>query len=189
MPSGELPSAEELHDAIENSDKSRVRDIRDDLVEDEEIKLRERGINPYYSEKSEDHSFCQFTYRGDRENSTTTWDGVSSDTDTEADDTPVQPLVFYFDNGQYAYSIENYLRKKWIPNFIGQITKGEDLYETSEDLGYTQQDMTDLYNKYEYISKFKFDPVEGNKLDEDSPLAKAMNQLTEQTSGQTFSGG
>lgn len=49
--------------------------------------------------------------------------------------------------------------------------------------------MTDLYNKYEYISKFKFGPVEGNKLNEDSPLAKAMNQLTEQTSSQTFSGG
>lgn len=97
LPSGELPSAEELRDAIENSDKSRVRDIRDDLVEDEEIKLRERGINPYYSQKPDSHSFCQFTYRGDRENSTTTWDGISSDTDTEADDTPVQPLVFYFD--------------------------------------------------------------------------------------------
>lgn len=181
---GQLPSPKELHKAIDR--QPQVRDKKSVVKGEDPVELMEMGMNSYYSDRHDDHSFCQFTYVGTRGDSAPHWDG--DEIQTQADSRPVRPLVYYFKNGQFAYTPETPLAQGWIPNFIGSKTSvGESV--DREFSSYTSDDMQSFYENHEYVSKLKFGAAGDGQLDDSSEVTRALNELAEKTSSQEFSGG
>lgn len=185
LPESTLPTPEELHDAIDDEFRVRAEKV---VVEDEDsVELEEKGLNSYYSDVHDETSFCQFTYVSDKENSATIRDG--DEMVVAPDNQPIQPLVFYFQNGQFAYETKQGLVKHWIPQFIGN------RMDTEVDGNYTfdsfsQGDMLDYYQSQDEISVFKFGSSDNDdEFESESDLAKALNELAEEVANQEFSGG
>jgi hypothetical protein len=142
-------------------------------------------MNSYYSDSHDEYSFCQFTYVSDKENSAVVRDG--DELKVAPDDQPVRPLVFYFQNGQFAYETEQGLVKHWIAQFIGERTDSnvEGNYAFDD---FSQETMNEFYQNQSEISVFKFGSTE-EEFDDESDLANALNELAEEVASQEFSGG
>ena len=183
VPQSELPTPEELHDAID--DTFRVRNKKVVVEGEDPVELEEKGMNSYYSDARNEYAYCQFTYISDKEDSATVREG--DELKVAPDDQPVRPLVFYFNNGQFAYESEQGLIKHWIPNFIGERTDTdiEGKYHFNE---FSQATMRDFYDNRDEISVFRFGSTE-EEFDDDSTLARALNELAEEVASQEFSGG
>ncbi|CQH60023.1 uncharacterized protein HHUB_3115 [Halobacterium hubeiense] len=183
LPDDELPTPEELHNAIDDTWRERTKKT---IVEGEDpVSLEEKGRNSYYSDSHDEYSFCQFTYVSDKENSATVRDG--DDLKVAPDDQPVRPLVFYFKNGQFAYESERGLIKHWIPQFIGERTgvEVENNYTFDE---FSQETMEWFYDDRDEITVFRFG-ANDEEFDTDSDIARALNELATEVSSQEFSGG
>ncbi|RLM89903.1 hypothetical protein [Haloarcula sp. Atlit-7R] len=184
LPENERPDPEELHTAID--DTFRVRSERVVVEGEDPVELEEKGSNPYLSTDHDEFSFCYFYYISDKEDSQTVRDGDEL-TERRSEEV-VQPRVFYFQNGMFAYESEQGLVKHWIPNYIGERTEVEvagnyDFYD------FPQEMMKDFYDSRDHISVFRFGAPEDGEFEGDSPLAQALNELTEDVESQEFSGG
>lgn len=183
LPEEKHPTPEELHNAIDDTWRKRSEKT---LVEGENpVPLDEKGMNSYYSDSHNDHSFCQFTYVSDKENSATVRDG--DELKIAPDDQPVRPIVFYFKNGQFAYESVQSLIEHWIPQFIGKRTN-IDVQNNYTINKFSQDTMESFYDKCDEITLFKFGSA-GEELDGDSEVARALNELATKVSSQEFSGG
>ncbi|WP_156037885.1 hypothetical protein [Haloferax prahovense] len=183
LPEENLPTPEELHNLIDNTWRKRSEKT---VVEGEDpIALEHKGMNSYHSDSHGDHSFCQFTYISDKENSATVRDG--DELKVAPDDQPVRPIVFYFKNGQFAYEPEQGLVKHWIPQFILEQTGVEvdSDYSFSE---FSQETMRDFYDNRDEITVFRFGSTD-EEFESDSDIARALNELTSEVASQEFSGG
>lgn len=184
LPNGQRPDPEELHDAIDDS--FRVRSERVVVEGEDPVELEEKGMNPYLSADHEEFSFCFFYYISDKEDSQTVRDG---DELTERhNEEVVQPRVFYFQNGMFAYESEQGLVKHWIPNYIGERT-GVEVAGNYDFYDFSQEMMKDFYDNRDHISVFRFGAPEEGEFGSGSPLAQALNELTEDVESQEFSGG
>jgi hypothetical protein len=178
-----LPTPEELDNAIDDEFRVRGEKI---VVEDEDpVELEEKGLNSYYSDIHDEYSFCQFTYVSDKENSATVREG--DEVKVAPDNQPVQPLVFYFRNGQFAYEAKQGLVNHWIPQFIGSITNTE-MENNYRFNNFPQDIMKEYYRSRDEISIFKFGSSE-EEFNTESDLANALNELAEKVANQEFSGG
>lgn len=182
LPEEELPTPTELNDAID--DTWRERDKKPVVEGEDPVSLEEKGMNSYLDNSKEDHSFCQFTYVSDKENSATVREG--DNLKVAPDDQPVRPLAFYFKNGQFAYESEDGLNRHWIPQFIGERT--DVTVESPTFYDFSQQIMRDFYDTRDEITLFKFGSTD-KELNTDSDIARALNELANEVSSQEFSGG
>ncbi|MFC6961475.1 hypothetical protein [Halocatena marina] len=181
-PEDELPTPRDLYDAID--DTFRTRDDGAIVVEGEApIPLDEKGMDPYYSNEHGDHSFCQFTYVAEKENSATVRDG--NEVKVAKDEQPATLSVFYFRNGQFAYEPTVGLVKHWVPQFIRSRT-GSDVDDSFFE--FSQKTMWEFYDDSDEITLFKFGSVD-EEFDGSTSFAQALNELTETVSSLEFSGG
>jgi len=184
LPENERPDPEDLHSAID--DTFRVRSERVVVEGEEPVELEEKGMNPYLSTDHSEFSFCYFYYISDKEDSQTVRDGDEL-TERRSEEV-VQPRVFYFQNGMFAYESEQGLIKHWIPKYIGKRT-GVDVVGDYKFYGFSQEMMEEFYDSRDHISVFRFGAPEESEFEGDSPLAHALNELTDDVESQEFSGG
>ncbi|WP_020221481.1 hypothetical protein [Halarchaeum acidiphilum] len=89
----------------------------------------------------------------------------------------------------FAFESRQDLVNTWIPNFIGKLT-GIDAANNSKIFSFTQEMMKRFYDTRDKITVFKFTtPEEGEDFELDTPLARALNELTDTVESQQFSGG
>ncbi|MUV60621.1 hypothetical protein [Halobacterium sp. CBA1126] len=186
LPSGEIPSVEEVYEAIDGEWQTRKEE------EDETGETRvfqERGRTGYLSDTHSEYEFCSFYYGSDTENSIVVRDG---DEEVEISQRElVLPRVLYFGNGMFAFESLEDLIKHWVPQFIAEKT---DTSITPDDYffynTFSQDMMRDFYDRWDTVTVFKFGSPNGESAFEgDSPLATALNELAEDVSNQQFSGG
>lgn len=182
-PPGELPSAEELANSIDDS--WRVRDEKTVVEGEDPVPLEEKGMNAIYNDGHGDHSYCHFFYVADKEDSATVREG--DELVVAPDQQPVRPNVFYFENGQFAYESEQGLIRHWIPQFIGE-RAGIDVDNNYHFDNFSQSTMANFYNTMDEISVFRFDSID-ESFDGSSTLARALNELAAEVDSQEFSGG
>lgn len=182
-PDDGLPTPGEIHERIDN--EFRLRDKETVIEGEKPVKLEEKGMNTCHIDNHGDHSFCQFTYVADKENSATVREG------DEVKDAPNnQPLnlrVFYFKNGQFAYEPRNELVDHWIPKFILSRTD-RDVEIDDPFLGFSQETMREFYRDTDKITLFRFESPD-ETIDSSSSLVQGLDELAEKISSQEFSGG
>lgn len=189
LPESELPSPEEVRDAIDALDDEfeMVRRVEDDPVSGGELEYREKARTTYLGDSHGELSFCHFIYVGDTENSIVV---RNEDGEEEERNQPelVRPRVFYFENGMFAFESLQDLVEPWIPDFIGKLT-GTDALDNSHIYSFSQEMMKDFYDSRDKITVFKFSSPEDEDFEPDTPLAEALNDLTDTVESQQFSGG
>lgn len=184
LPTADLPTPEEVYNAIDDVFRPRKEEV---VVEGEDpVQFMEKGMNPYLNDGHDEYSFCHFYYVSDKEDSIVVRNG--DNLEERRSEEVVRPRVFYFQNGQFAYESERGLGKHWIPQFLGERT------DINIDGNYTfdkfsQKVMKEFYDSRDHISIFKFGSPEDEEFDADSPLARALNELTQDVESQEFSGG
>lgn len=189
LPDSELPSVGEVKNEIDSLDDEfeMVRRVEDDPVSGGELEYREKGRTTYLGDSHEELSFCHFIYSADTENSIVV---RNEDGEEEERNQPelVRPRVFYFENGMFAFESKQDLVDQWIPDFIGKLTD-TDALENSRILPFSQQMMKDFYESRDEITVFKFSSPDDEDFEPGTPLAEALNELTETVESQQFSGG
>ena len=190
LPESELPTPEEVKDKIDSFDDDdfgMVRRVEDDPVSGGELEYREKGRTTYLGDSHDNYSFCHFIYVADTENSIVI---RNDDNEEEERNQPelVRPRVFYFKNGMFAFESKQGLVDQWIPDFIGKLTDTETL-DNSQILSFDQDMMKDYYDGRDSITVFKFSSPEDDDFEPDTPLARALNELTDTVESQQFSGG
>lgn len=189
LPESELPSPEEVKDAIDTLDDEfeMVRRVEDDPVSGGELEYREKGRTTYLGDRHGELSFCHFIYVADTENSIVV---RNEDGEEEERNQPelVRPRVFYFENGMFAFESRQDLVEPWIPDFIGKLSETDALHN-SHIYSFSQEMMKDFYDSRDKITVFKFSSSDSEDFEADSPLANALNDLTETVESQQFSGG
>lgn len=189
LPESELPTPEEVKDAIDALDDefSMVRRVEDDPVTGGELEYREKARTTYLSDIHDELSYCHFIYAADTENSIVV---RNKDGEEEERNQPelVRPRVFYFKNGMFAFESRQDLGDQWIPTFIGKLTDTDTL-GNSHIYPFKQEMMKDFYDSRDKITVFKFSSPEDEDFEPDTPLAEALNELTDTVESQQFSGG
>lgn len=189
LPESELPSPEEVKAAIDSlgDEFEIIRRTEDDPVSGGELEYREKGRTTYLGDSHGELSFCHFIYVADTENSIVV---RNEDGEEEEQNQPelVRPRVFYFENGQFAFESREELVDQWVPQFIGEVTD-TDVTHNTYIYSFDQEMMEDFYNSRDKITVFKFTSPEGEEFTPDTPLAEALNELTQDVESQQFSGG
>ena len=184
-----MPSPEEVKGAIDALDDNFeiIRRREDDPVTGGELEYREKGRTTYLGDSHDDFSFCHFIYAADTENSIVV---RNEDGEEEEQNQPelVRPRVFYFENGQFVFESRQELIDRWVPRFIGKVTD-TDVRENTRIYPFGQDMMKDFYDTRNKITVFKFTSPEDEEFTPDSPLAEALNELTQEVESQQFSGG
>ncbi|WP_418283134.1 hypothetical protein [Halorubrum sp. DTA98] len=189
LPKDELPSPEEVKESIDSMDDNfeMVRRVEDDPVSGGELEYREKGRTTYLGDTHGELSFCHFIYVADTENSIVVRNEAGEEEERNQPEL-VRPRVFYFENGMFAFESRQGLIDPWIPNFIGKLVD-LDVQGNTHIYPFTQEMMKDFYDSRDEITVFKFSSPEGEDFDPDTPLAEALNELTQTVESQQFSGG
>lgn len=137
LPSGVLPSIEEVRDAIERMSN----DPPDATCNDTQIH-RNSANAVVCRDDHESYSYCHFQYRA-----VLSGDDATHTTGTES--SRVQPWhvrsrVFYFENGQFAVQPMRGVSETWFPTFLARITNTDVkdefwFYSSGESRSDTQQ--------------------------------------------------
>jgi hypothetical protein len=186
LPSEEIPSPEEIHNAID--EEWRIRKEEEDETGETRV-FQERGRTSYLGDTHDEYQFGHFYYVSDTESSIVVRDG---DEEVEINQRElVLPRVLYFDNGVFAFETREGLVEHWIPRFIADKTN---TIISPEDYSFynnfSQAMVKDFYDRWDEITIFKFGPPEdGEGFEGDTPLAEALNELTTDVASQEFSGG
>jgi len=189
LPESELPSTEEVKDAIDSLDDKfeMVRRVEEDPTSGGEREYREKARTTYLGDSHDELSFCHFIYVTDTENSFVVRNEDGEEVERNEPQL-VRPRVFYFENGMFAFESKQDLIEAWIPRFIGNLTD-TDIQGSTHIYPFSQEMMKDFYDSRDKITVFKFSSPEDEDFEPDTPLAEALNELTETVESQQFSGG
>lgn len=189
LPQSELPTPQEVKDAIDALDDQfeMVRRTEDDPVTGGELEYREKARTTYHNGSQGELSFCHFYYVSDTENSIVVRNEEGEEEERNQPEL-VRPRVFYFENGMFAFESREDLIEPWVPTFIGKLTD-TDALGNSQIYPFTQEMMKDFYDSRDKITVFKFSSPDNEDFEPDTPLAEALNDLTETVENQQFSGG